>query len=72
MSSVGNMSDRPTPKRLARGFRNILDALGEQTTDRDRNAADYLRRLSDALDPGGQERPDLDQPNHRSDEDESK
>ena len=51
IDTVDTMTERPTPKRLARGFRDILDALGEQTSDRDKNAADYLRRLSDALDP---------------------
>ena len=49
--TVDTMAERPTPKRLARGFRDILGALGEQTSDRDRNAADYLRRLAEAFDP---------------------
>ena len=43
----------PTPKRLAKKMREILDALGEQSTDRDRMAADYLTRLANALDPPG-------------------
>lgn len=47
------MSTRPTPKRLARKIRETIDALGEQPTERDRMAADYLTRLANALDPPG-------------------
>lgn len=45
------MSNRPTPKRLAGKIHEAVEALGEQSTDRDRMAADYLRRLADSLDP---------------------
>lgn len=45
------MADNPTPKRLARKFREVLDALGEQVSNRDKMAADYLRRLADSFDP---------------------